>query len=64
MPERKTWRRAGRCSANGCLEVAHDGDGIAIRDSHRPDHVLVVPAAEFLAFLQGVRDGEFDDLVS
>lgn len=56
------WVRSRACSSDGCVEVAHIGDGqVAIRDSKdvsRPAHVF--DRAEWSAFVAGVKNGEFD----
>jgi len=61
------WRKSGRSNPSGnCVELAElvDGTGVAIRNSRDPDGpALVYTTAEIVAFLLGVRDGEFDDLV-
>ncbi len=59
-----TWRKAEVSVALGaCLEVAPVGDMIAVRDSKHPDGpVLLYTQAEWLAFLDGAKKGEFDDL--
>src|SRR5262249_20597974 len=59
------WRKAQRSTANGqCVELASAVGNIAIRDSKDPDGpVLVYTSAEFSAFLEGARNGEFDSLV-
>jgi hypothetical protein len=64
MPELTNLRRARSCGLNGCIEVGSTEAGIGIRDSERPHHVLVFAKSDFAAFVQGVKDGEFDDLVS
>jgi hypothetical protein len=44
--------------------VAHGDDQIAVRDSKDPSGpMLFFTLLEWRAFLGGVRDGEFDDLV-
>ena len=47
---------------NNCVEVADLPDnGRAVRDSKRVDSpVLTFNAAEWRAFVQGIRAGEFD----
>ncbi|QKW28989.1 DUF397 domain-containing protein [Streptomyces seoulensis] len=47
-----------------CVEVAVlPTDGRALRDSKNPDGpALVLSTAEFSAFVQGVKDGEFERL--
>ena len=60
------WRKSGRSSAQGnCVELASlEGDGVAIRNSRHPEGpALVFTDAELDAFLGGVKDGEFDDLL-
>jgi len=60
------WRKSVRSSAQGnCVELASlEGDGVAIRNSRHPEGpALVFTYAELDAFLGGVKDGEFDDLL-
>jgi hypothetical protein len=60
------WRKSARSSAQGnCVEVARlSGAGVAIRNSRHPQGpALVFTDAELDAFLGGVKDGEFDDLL-
>ena len=59
------WRKSVRSSAQGnCVELASLGDGVAIRNSRHPEGpALVFTDAELDAFLGGVKDGEFDDLL-
>ncbi|HEV3497623.1 MAG TPA: DUF397 domain-containing protein [Actinomycetes bacterium] len=61
-----SWRKTGRSSAQGnCVELARlPGDGVAVRNSRDPEGpALVFTDAELDAFLQGVKDGDFDDLL-
>jgi hypothetical protein len=66
LPQLK-WRKARRSNASGtCVEMARlpHGDGFAIRNSRHPDGpTLLFTPAEMTAFVAGVRDGDFDDLV-
>lgn len=59
-----TWRKASRSSAEGgnCVEVAElPGGGRAVRDSKDPSGpVLRFTPAEWAAFADGMRGGEFD----
>lgn len=59
-----TWRKATASDSNGsCLEVArHPGGGRYVRDSkdRGAGPVLQFTAAEWAAFLDGARNGEFD----
>lgn len=56
------WRKSTRSQANGaCVEVAHVGDVVGVRDSKAPEGcVLRFTRAEWSAFVAGVKDGEFD----
>jgi hypothetical protein len=59
------WRKATRSQgASNCVEVAGlAGGGVALRDSkHRDGPVHRYTREEFAAFLDGARNGEFDDL--
>ncbi len=61
------WRKSQHSNPNGaCAELAPlSGGSVAMRNSRHPDGaVLIYTAAEFLAFLLGAKDGEFDDLTN
>lgn len=61
-----TWRKSSFSGENGdgdgCIEVAFlPGGGVAVRDTK--DRAIAAhhyPAAEWAAFVAGVRAGEFD----
>ncbi len=55
------WQKSS-FSNNSCVEVAAHRDGrVAVRDSKDPSQgFLLYNAAEWRAFLAGVRNGEFD----
>ena len=59
---RVTWHKSTRSNGSGdCVEVAKLTDGVAVRDSKDPNGpILTFAASEWLAFLAGARDGEFD----
>jgi hypothetical protein len=60
------WRKSGRSSAQGnCVELAKvAGAEVAVRNSRHPDGpALIFSKAEVRAFLEGVKDGDFDDLL-
>jgi hypothetical protein len=50
-------------AANACVELAADGEWIALRNIRDPGVVLRFIPAEMRAFLAGAADGEFDQLV-
>jgi hypothetical protein len=58
------WSKAHSSTANGaCVEIASTAGKVAMRDSKDPDGpILVYTPAEFSAFLEGARSGEFDHL--
>lgn len=61
-----TWRKSKASNPSGdCVELAHlDDGGVAVRNSRDPrGPALVYTPAEIAAFIQGAKDGEFDDLV-
>jgi Domain of unknown function (DUF397) len=60
-----SWLKAQSSTVNGqCIEVASTAGRIAIRDSKDPDGpILLYTPAEFRAFLDGARNGEFDSLI-
>jgi hypothetical protein len=58
-----TWRKSSRSGpySDNCVEVASVGSGIAVRDSKNPTGaVLVFSPDEWLAFVGGTKNGEFD----
>jgi hypothetical protein len=60
------WRKSGLSSAQGnCVETAKlPGDEVAVRNSRHPEGpALIFRRAEVRAFLEGVKDGDFDDLL-
>jgi hypothetical protein len=58
-----TWRRSTRSGSgnNGaCVELAHDGDQLRIRDSkHRAGGCLTLRPSTAAALLRAVKDGRF-----
>jgi len=60
------WHKSGRSSAQGnCVETAKLADGqVAVRNSRHPaGPALIFSEAEARAFLEGVKDGDFDYLL-
>ncbi|HEV7962523.1 MAG TPA: DUF397 domain-containing protein [Actinoplanes sp.] len=61
-----TWQKSGRSNPSGnCVECAALPDGgVAVRNSRDPEGpALIYTPAEIEAFILGVRDGDFDNLL-
>jgi hypothetical protein len=57
------WRKSTKSGpwTDNCVEVAFVGEAIVVRDSKQPDGpVLYFTAAEWDAFVNGAKVGEFD----
>jgi hypothetical protein len=56
------WRKSDACGkAPECVEVSMRAHGVAVRDSKSPEGpILEFTAAEWTAFVAGVRSGQFD----
>jgi hypothetical protein len=65
---RAAWRKSSRSAGNGgtedCVQVAAlPDDRIAVRNSKRPDDAVVFfTRAEMAAWINGVKNDEFDNL--
>jgi hypothetical protein len=59
---RAQWRKSSRSGDSGnCVEVAETPGAIGVRDSKdRSGPILIFTPAEWLAFTEGVKAGEFD----
>jgi Domain of unknown function (DUF397) len=60
---RAVWRSSsiGGDTADNCVQVAFLDEAILLRDARDPDGpVLVFNQAEWDAFVEGAKDGEFD----
>jgi len=59
------WTRSSSCKIDTpmCVEAALAPDGmVRLRDSRRPELVLVLDPGDWQAFKGGVWAGDFDDL--
>ena len=55
------WRKSSFCGASSCVEVSLSPGEIGVRDGKRADSaVLSFTRDEWVAFVQGVKNGEFD----
>jgi hypothetical protein len=63
-PEPVRWLKSRKSLSNGqCVEVAETRGMIAVRDSKDPSGpILTYTRAEWEAFLDGAKKGEFDHL--
>ena len=60
-PNPAEWRKSRHSGVSNCVEVAFVEDQVAVRDSKDPGGpVLVFSVLEWRAFIQAVRDGDFD----
>lgn len=58
------WRVARHCDGGSCIRVAPHKGMIVIGDTKNPDGpVLSYSHDEWLAFVKGIRQGDFDDIV-
>ena len=58
------WIKAQRSYGSGaCVELARDGDLVALRNSREPGVEMRVAGEVLAAFLDGAKRGEFDHLL-
>ncbi|MFE7541319.1 DUF397 domain-containing protein [Streptomyces platensis] len=65
--EGAVWRKSRRSNPSGnCVELAVLSDGgVAVRNSRFVSGpALVYTREEMVAFVQGAKDGDFDDLIA
>jgi hypothetical protein len=62
-----TWQKSQRSNPSGnCVELAElpGGAEVAMRNSRDPDGpALIYTSAEIAAFVQGAKEGDFDNLL-
>lgn len=62
MKENNIFKKSSFCCTDSCcVEVAHDNTGnVLIRHTEEPNKSLTFSAHEWQAFIQGVKNSEFD----
>ena len=58
------WKKPGKCESAHCVEIKKSDafiDMMFMRSSLRPEDTILVTSDEFAAFVQAVKDGEYDD---
>lgn len=57
------WQKPSRCDLDGCLEVRATPHGaIQVRSSTTGETITVL-STEWAAFIEGARDGQYDEVV-
>jgi Domain of unknown function (DUF397) len=54
------WHKSGFSVGGHCAEVAFDDDAVLVRHSRYGNPALVFSPEEWVAFIKGVKAGEFD----
>ena len=63
MAHHLRWRKSSFSPNSSCVEVADDGDLIAVRNSNHPAAgTLWFTRTDMAAWIHACADGEFDDL--
>jgi predicted secreted Zn-dependent protease len=61
--DRAAWQKSSYSHTNGCVEVTAVEGRVAIRNSEDPHgKVLIFTKTQWQAFLDGVRNGEFNPI--
>ena len=50
------WRRSTKCESSNCAEVVRIADTTLLRNSMRPEDVLVFSREQWAAFMASLRD--------
>ena len=59
--ETPQWQKSSYCGTAACVEVAQTSDAVLVRDSKNPQIApLAFTADEWVAFVRGVKAGEFN----
>jgi Domain of unknown function (DUF397) len=63
-PRQSPWRTAKASASENCVQVRSEHDMIVVGNSRSPDGPFIsYTQAEWAAFLDGAKKGEFDDLL-
>lgn len=63
-PRGLTWRTALNCNGGACVQVAANDQAVLIGNSTKPrGPVLSYTYDEWHAFVAGIKQGDFDDLL-
>ncbi len=58
-------QKASASDQANCVELRRNGDAIEVRDSKHPlGAILRYSGAELAAWIEGAKNGEFDDLAT
>ena len=62
LPINPQWKKSSRCDMSGpnCVEVLNTDGVVSVRNSQRPEFMTSFDRAEWRAFVEGVKAGEFD----
>ena len=62
MKENNIFKKSSFCHTDSCcVEIAHDDTGnVLIRHTEEPNQLLTFSPREWQAFIQGVKQNEFD----
>lgn len=52
------WRKSSRCDAGSCVEVAHSGGVVGVRNSTKPDVHLHFDGESWRNLLREIRGGQ------
>lgn len=66
MADHIIWQKSSFSGADNnqnCIELADTDGQIMLRESDTPDAVVITSREKLLAFLLGVKAGEFDHLI-
>lgn len=57
------WRVSSRCAGGNCVQIAHSGGKVFIRDSKHPDGaILSFPLDTWRDFVVDAKQGKYDQI--